>query len=149
MTADKNTIKLFGFPLVNSRDIVLTQFEKTKNTCPIKVLHANNKIADVLEKSLDLLVMYSASLRDSFLAIVLAEDLDLEQFKKIRKEYVATDRELRSLLYRLDIINNDMRKALRAIDMINSFIQDLYIFDTVYIEPLRDYLFRLELNMLA
>ena len=145
MTNNKNTIKLFGFALDNSRDKVLTIFAKTKGNCPIKVLRANDKLDDVLEESLDLLVMYTASLNDSFLTIVSTEDLDPEKFDKIRKEYVATDRKLRSLLYRLDTINREMGKSLAANVMTNSFVQDLYIFDEVYISPIRCYLLRLEL----
>ena len=145
MTNNKNTIKLFGFALDNSRDKVLTIFDKTKGNYPIKVLRDNDKLDVVLEKSLDLLVMYASSLNDSFLTIVSTEDLDPEKFDKIRKEYVATDRELRSLLYRLDNINSEMGKSLIANVMINSFIQDLYIFDAVYISPIRCYLVRLEL----
>ena len=145
MTNNKNTIKLFGFAIDNSRDKVLTIFAKTKGNCPIKVLRANDKLDDVLEESLDLLVMYTASLNDSFLTIVSTEDLDPEKFDEIRKEYVATDRKLRSLLYRLHNINSETGKSLAANVMTNSFMQDLYIFDEVYISPIRCYLLRLEL----
>ena len=145
MTNNKNTIKLFGFAIDNSRDKVLTIFAKTKGNCPIKVLRDNDKLDDVLEESLDLLVMYTVSLNDSFLTIVSTEDLDPEKFDKIRKEYVATDRKLRSLLYRLHNINSEMGKSLAANVMTNSFIQDLYIFDEVYISPIREYLIQLEL----
>ena len=145
MTNNKNTIKLFGFAIDNSRDKVLTIFAKTKGNCPIKVLRDNDKLDDVLEESLDLLVMYTASLRDSFLAMISTEDLNPEQFDKIRKAYVAADMELRSLLGRLDTINSEMGKAPIANYMTNSFMRDLYIFDEVYISPIRCYLVRLEL----
>ena len=142
---EKNVIKLFGFPLVKSRDKVFSRFMGIKDNCPIKVLRANAKLDDVLEESLDLLVMYTTSLRDSFLAMISTEDLNPEQFNKIRKGYVAVDIELRSLLGRLDTINREMGKAPIANYMTNSFMQDLYFFDVIYISPIREYLIQLQL----
>ena len=140
---EKNIIKIFGFPLVNSRDKVFILFIQMKGDPPTKILRADDKLDEILEESLDLLVVYTATLRDSFLEIILTEDLNLNQFDKIRKEYIRVDTEMRSLLGRLCTINR--QKVPTANDMTNLFMHDLYVFYDFYIKPLRDYIFHLEL----